>query len=85
MEDAGKADIVRAAMRDAGLDTEMISAFDEADLLKLHEGGYRSSVAFESAREQDLRACGIPRDLVGILLRGARVRGQRLCPSISPF
>ena len=76
MEDIAKADTVRKAMRDAGLDDKMVSAFDEADLLKLYAGGYKTSVSFESAREQDLRACGLPPGLIGVLIRGARVQGE---------
>ena len=79
MEDNAKADTVRKAMRDAGLDENMVSAFDVADLLNLHAGGYKTSVSFESAREEDLRACGIPPGLMGILFQGARVQGECLC------
>lgn len=70
MSSAAEAELVRKAMRDAGLDPEMVSAFDEANLLKLHAEGYKTSIAFRSAREQDLRACGIPLGLIGVLFRG---------------
>ena len=82
MEDAAKADTVMKAIRDAGLEDNMVSAFEMADLLKLHAGGYRTSLSFESAREQDLTACGIPPGLIGVLFRGARVQGERLCSSM---
>ena len=71
-------------MRDAGLDDNMVSAFDVADLLNLHAGGYKTSVSFESAREQDLRACGIPPGLIGVLIRGARIQGEHLSSSTFP-
>ena len=74
-----KVEAVKKAMADAGLDDRMVSAFDKADLLKLHAGGYKTSVSFESAREQDLLACGFLPGLIGILCRGARVQGERLC------
>ena len=60
MEDAAKSDAVRKAMATAGLDDDMISAFGQADLLNLHTGGYKTSASFKCAREQDLKACGIP-------------------------
>ena len=86
MEDAAsKADTVRMAMVDAGLDDKTVSAFDEADLLKLHAGGYRTSVAFERAREKDLKACGVPPDLIGVLLGGARVQGEHVSSSTFPI
>ena len=84
MEDTAKADTVRKAMRDAGLDENMVSAFDMPDLLNLHAGGYKTSVSFESAREQDLRSCGIPPGLIGILIRGARVQGEHRCDPFFP-
>ena len=69
MEDAAKAELVKKAMRDAGLDDDMISALGEY-LLKLHEEGYKTSVSFKCAREQDLRKCGIPLGLIGVLFQG---------------
>ena len=77
-EAASKADTVRKAMADASLDDRMVSAFDLADLLNLHAGGYKTSIAFESAREQDLTACGVPPALIGVLFRGVRVQGEHL-------
>ena len=77
MEDAAKADTVRKAMADAGLKDKMVSAFKETDLWNLHAGGYQTSASFKSAREKDLKACGIPQGLIGILCVGARVQGDR--------
>ena len=77
MEDTIKADTVMKAMRNAGLDENMVLAFERAVLLNLYAGGYKTSVSFESAREQDLSACGIPPGLIGVLLRGAHVHGER--------
>ena len=70
MANAAEAEIVRKAMRDAGLDAERVSAFDEASLLKLFAEHFRTSIAFRSAREQDLKACGIPLGLIGVMLQG---------------
>ena len=72
MVDAAKAELVRKAMHDAGLDADRVSAFDEANLLKLHAKGYMTSIALKSAREQDLRDCGIPRGLISVLFQGKR-------------
>ena len=74
---AEAAELVRNAMRDAGLDAGMISAFDEANLLKLYAEEYTTSIALKSARDEDLRECGIPRGLIGILFQGE-------CFSFSP-
>ena len=68
-DDAAKAELVKKAMRDAGLDDDTISAFDK-HLLKLHEEGYQTSISFKCAREQDLRKCGIPLGLIGVLFQG---------------
>ena len=59
MENAAKAELVRKAMRDAGLGANMVSAFNEDHLLKLHTEGYRLPITFQCARERDLSACGI--------------------------
>ena len=73
MEDAAKAELVRKAMRDAGLDDDTVSAFDEHLLLKQHGKGYKASMSFKCPRDQDLRECGIPLQLIGILLQGERL------------
>ena len=72
-------------MIDAGMDDKTVSAFDEADLLNLHAGGYRTSVAFERAREKDLKACGAPPALIGVLFGGARVQGEHVSSSMFPI
>ena len=81
MEDMVKVETVKKAMYDAGLDDNMVSAVDVPDLLNLHAKGYKTSVSFKSAREQDLIASGIPPGLIGVLIRGARVQGEHLSSS----
>ena len=78
---AKAADTVRKAMRDAGLDDDTVSAFDEANLMKLHAGGYQTFISFKRAREKDLVKCGIPPGLIGVLCQGARVQGEHLSSS----
>ncbi len=75
---AEAAELVRTAMRGAGLDANMISAFDEANLLKLFAEEYTTSIAFQCARDEDIRACGIPRGLIGILIQGECFRKEVL-------
>ena len=67
MEDEAKAEVVRRALREAGL-SEITSEFDEANLVKLHDGGYTSARCVTVAREQDLYQCKLAPALVGLLL-----------------
>ena len=67
MKDAAKAEVVRRALREAGL-SEITSEFDEANLVKLHDGGYTSARCVTVAREQDLYQCKLAPALVGLLL-----------------
>ena len=70
MASAAEAELVRKAMHDAGLDDDRVSAFDEANLMKLYVEGYTTSIALKNAREQDLISCGIPLGLIGALFQG---------------
>ena len=75
MEDEAKAEVVRRALREAGL-SEITSEFDEANLVKLHDGGYTSARCVTVAREQDLYQCKLAPALVGLLLNAVGQVGE---------
>lgn len=69
------AEVVRNALREAGL-SEIISEFDMADLVKLHNGAYTSAKRLTAAREQDLYKCDLAPALVGLLLQAVGPKGE---------
>ena len=58
---------VRAACHDAGLSDEVISELEEADLLALHGGGYKTAFRMKNATRDGLGACGLNPAVVDVL------------------
>ena len=84
MKDAAKAEVVRRALREAGL-SEITSEFDVANLVKLHNGGYTSARCVTAAREQDLYQCKLAPALVGLLLNNVgQLAGEFLILLVLP-
>ena len=86
------ADVVRQAMRGAGLSDAVISEFEQADLLRLHDGGYTSAFRIKNATREDLEKSKLVQVLVGVLvnsLGGERRKelwrlGSGLCLHLAP-
>ena len=76
---------VRAACHDAGLSDEVISELEEADLLALHGGGYKTAFRMKNATRDGLGKCGLGPAIVDVLTTALGQQGElgfRLPPEI---